>query len=166
MPIIVVSATAEEGRVQLNNESLSVSEWLQKPIDENRLVNGVREAIEGNAHRRLLILHVEDDPDIQHVAATLAQEFAAFEFAETVAKARALLAERRFDLVLLDLTLPDGSGSELLAEIRALDPRPRVVIFSASETPVEGADEILVKSRTSNEQLLRALQRALEEEPG
>jgi CheY-like chemotaxis protein len=44
-PVIVVSATADEGRVQLNNEWLTVSDWLQKPIDENRLIVGVRNAV-------------------------------------------------------------------------------------------------------------------------
>jgi DNA-binding response OmpR family regulator len=47
LPVIVVSATADEGRVQLNNESLTVSDWLQKPIDENRLIMGVRNAAAG-----------------------------------------------------------------------------------------------------------------------
>lgn len=44
LPVIVVSATADEGRVQIDNETLTVSDWLQKPIDENRLILGIREA--------------------------------------------------------------------------------------------------------------------------
>ena len=47
LPVIVVSATADEGRVQLNNESLTVTDWLQKPIDENRLIVGIRSAALG-----------------------------------------------------------------------------------------------------------------------
>ena len=51
LPVIVVSATADEGRVQIDNESLSVNDWLQKPIDENRLVVGIRNAAEGRGER-------------------------------------------------------------------------------------------------------------------
>jgi CheY-like chemotaxis protein len=42
LPVIVVSATADEDRVEIDNESLTVSDWLQKPIDENRLIIGIR----------------------------------------------------------------------------------------------------------------------------
>ncbi len=162
LPVLVLSAEAEEGRIHLNNESLSVAEWLQKPIDENHLVRGIRNAIEGNPEGRTLVLHVEDDPDIQRVVAAIAVDFAAFEFAGTLAEARAILAERRFDLVLLDLALPDGCGVDLLHEIRARGPRPRVVIFSATDVAVPGADAVLVKSVTSNEELLATIERVLE----
>jgi PAS domain S-box-containing protein len=47
LPVLVVSATADEGRIELNNESLTVRDWLQKPIDENRLVVGIRKAADG-----------------------------------------------------------------------------------------------------------------------
>jgi PAS domain S-box-containing protein len=52
LPVIVVSATADEGRVQLNNETLTLTDWLQKPIDENRLIVGIRNAAEG--HERIV----------------------------------------------------------------------------------------------------------------
>jgi signal transduction histidine kinase len=39
--------------------------------------------------------------------------------AGTLARARALLAEDAFDVVLLDMTLPDGSGLELAGELHA-----------------------------------------------
>src|SRR5205814_8276543 len=38
------------------------------------------------------ILHVEDDPDIQRVAAVIARDFATFEFASTLSEARERLA--------------------------------------------------------------------------
>jgi PAS domain S-box-containing protein len=53
LPVIVVSATADEGRVQLNNESLTLIDWLQKPIDENRLIVGIRNAADGLDARAL-----------------------------------------------------------------------------------------------------------------
>jgi PAS domain S-box-containing protein len=50
LPVIVVSARADEGRVEIDNESLTVTDWLQKPIDQNRLVVGIRKA--AGAHDR------------------------------------------------------------------------------------------------------------------
>src|SRR5205823_5601796 len=112
------------------------------------------------------ILHVEDDPDIQRVAAAIARDFATFEFASTLGEARERLAAGEFDLVLLDLGLPDGSGWALMNEIeREAQPVP-VVIFSAADIGPEAsrcAAAVLVKSQTSNELLSYTIQRALEE---
>ena len=90
------------------------------------------------------------------------QDFATFEFSATLEKARARLLDQRFDLVLLDLTLPGGSGWDLLTDIEALDWPPPVVVFSASEVNlVEGARAAaaLVKTQTSNDELLETLRR-------
>ena len=44
-----------------------------------------------------------------------------------------------FDLVLLDLTLPDGEGTELVAEIRRSHPETPIVVLSAREDADEAA---------------------------
>ena len=163
LPIIVVSAWADEGRVQLNSQALSVADWLSKPIDEIRLVRAVLHAVRGNGERPR-ILHVEDDPDIQRVAAAIAQDLATFEFAGTLEEARARLGHWKFDLILLDLFLPDGSGWDLLPDIDALNPRPQVVVFSVSEvSAAEGARvaAVLMKADASNEQFLETIRRVL-----
>jgi len=92
------------------------------------------------------------------------QDFATFEFATTLQEARARLLDQRFDLVLLDLTLPGGSGWDLLTDIEALDRPPPVVVFSASEVDLaEGtrAAAVLIKAQTSNDELLETLRRVL-----
>jgi PAS domain S-box-containing protein len=133
LPIVVVSAQAGEGQIEFNNQPLSVSDWLDKPIDENLLIQCLRRAMAGMAAGKPRILHVEDDLDIQRLSAAIAQDFATFEFAATLQEARALLRERKFALVLLDLSLRGGSGWDLLADIEALAPPPPVVVFSASD---------------------------------
>ena len=162
LPIVVVSANAAEGRVQVNNESLSVADWLEKPIDENRLVDVIRSAVEGVPGGYPAILHVEDDPDVRQVAAAIARDFAMLEPAGTLREARARLAVRSFDLILLDLDLPDGSGWSLLPDIARQQPRPPLVIFSATEIAAQQgaqAQAVLLKARTSNEELAATLQR-------
>jgi PAS domain S-box-containing protein len=167
LPIVVVSAAAGESQICFNSQPLSVSNWLDKPIDENLLVRGLRSAIAGMASGRPRILHVEDDLDIQRVTAAIAQDFATFEFAATLQQARAQLRAHRFDLILLDLDLglPGGSGWDLFADIEALQPRPPVVVFSASDVGAEQgrrAAAVLVKARTSTAELLETLQRVLQ----
>jgi two-component system nitrogen regulation response regulator NtrX len=53
--------------------------------------------------------------------------------AASLAEARARL-ERSFDLVLLDVLLPDGSGLDLLAEIMSGTPRTTVIMMSGQAT--------------------------------
>ena len=73
----------------------------------------------------------------------------------------ARLATRHFDLVLLDLGLPDGQGVELLDLIESRTP---VVVFSGEQADAAISQRVnaaLTKSRTSNEQILAALRQAM-----
>jgi PAS domain S-box-containing protein len=108
------------------------------------------------------ILHVEDDPDICWITSAIARDFATVESASTLAQARAALARSRFDLVLLDLHFPDGSGWELVAEIESMAVPPRVAIFSMADVGDENigrTSAVLLKAHTSNEQLADTIRR-------
>ncbi len=92
--------------------------------------------------------------------------------AGSLAEARDLL-RRPFDIVLLDVRLPDGSGLELAAELRGLpdDRRPYVIVQSASVLEHErdaamqrGADAFLGKPYGADE-LLAQLSRCCADRP-
>jgi two-component system NtrC family sensor kinase len=82
-------------------------------------------------------------------------EAAGFETAPcaNLAAARAELAKRQFDVVILDVHLPDGEGFELLAEIRAARGADVAVLMLSTEAEVEsrirglqvGADDYVGK---------------------
>ena len=166
LPIVVVSAAAAEGQIECNSLPLNVSNWLDKPINENQLILALRLAIDRMAEGKPRILHVEDDFDMQRITAAIAQDFAVFEFAASPQEARARLRERHFDLVLLDLALHGASGWEVMADIEALDKPPPVVVFSATELSRAKAARfaaVLVKAQTSNAEVLQTLQRVLAE---
>jgi DNA-binding response OmpR family regulator len=78
------------------------------------------------------ILLVEDEDRIaSFVVKGLQAEGQVVERAADVAEARRLLAERTYELILLDLLLPDGHGSEVLTTVRATDPDVPVIVLSA-----------------------------------
>ncbi|MEO6016362.1 MAG: PAS domain S-box protein, partial [Polaromonas sp.] len=131
LPVVVISAMAEQGELQFNRKPHTVTDWLKKPIDENMLVLSLRRAVTGTQAGKPRILHVEDDPDIQHITEAIAHDFASFQFASSLAEARSLLRQEHFDLVLLDLSLGVESGWDLFNDIDALEPRPPVIVFSA-----------------------------------
>ncbi|MAS45735.1 MAG: hypothetical protein CML43_21820 [Rhodobacteraceae bacterium] len=68
----------------------------------------------------LSVLLVEDDPLLAEVTlAQLRRSGFEVEHAPDVARARMLGGARRFDLVLLDLQLPDGTGADVARALRA-----------------------------------------------
>jgi DNA-binding NarL/FixJ family response regulator len=70
------------------------------------------------------------------------------------------VASQRFDVVILDLGLPDGSGWDLLPEVRERQPGARVVILSGMDISLEEACNVeaaLLKSQISAQQLLEVI---------
>ncbi|MCI0752280.1 ATP-binding response regulator [Teichococcus vastitatis] len=168
LPVVVISATADDGRRTLNGDAVGVVDWLDKPIDQGRLRAALLQALrtsEGPAE----ILHVEDDDDIRRVLAAVMGDEARMAPARSLAEARAALAgDTRFALVVIDLGLPDGNGLDLLPDIRALQPPPPVLIFSASDTDAQTASSVaaaLVKSRTENNTLHDTIRHLIEAQP-
>jgi PAS domain S-box-containing protein len=163
LPIIVVSARADDGQLAIHGDFSSV-DWLDKPINEGQLIAAVRRSLPELPRHSLRILHVEDDADLHHIVATLGRDVAAFDIATTLAQARKRLEQERYDLVILDIGLPDGSGFSLLPEIRALQPAPLVIVLSGAELSLEQQQtvhQVLVKSRTSTENLLQTIQQSI-----
>lgn len=73
----------------------------------------------------------------------------------SLAKARETLAEDRFDLLILDVNLPDGSGLGLLRQIRAGGDTTLVILLTANDLELDevtgleaGADDYITKPFT------------------
>ena len=82
-----------------------------------------------------LILHVEDDGDFAEVFRSAFGAQAEVLGAKSLAEARRLLQARRFDLVVIDWQLPDGSGLSLLDQIDLQQPGVPVYGLSARDQP-------------------------------
>ncbi|MES2817538.1 MAG: PAS domain S-box protein [Pseudomonadota bacterium] len=113
------------------------------------------------------VLHIEDDADLRRVIAEQGRELACFIGADSLAQARTRLAEQPFDLVLLDLGLPDGDGLELLDMLQHQHPGLPVVVLSARELTAEQLGQVeaaLAKSRTDAQHFVQLLARLLPKE--
>ncbi len=107
------------------------------------------------ATKQVRVMVVEDHPDFRALMEVLINgqpDIKLLAQAGSLAEARAQAATFEFDVVVLDLGLPDGHGGDLIADLRRSNPEVGVLILSASLDPagVEkatrlGADEIMDK---------------------
>ena len=101
---------------------------------------------------RLKALIVDDEKAIRRFlrSTLVAEDFEVVE-AETIADARAAAEKQRPDLVVLDLGLPDGDGSDLIGPFIALC-KPAILVLSALDEEARkvlalnlGADDFITK---------------------
>jgi two-component system cell cycle response regulator CtrA len=104
---------------------------------------------------------VDDEPSVRMVARLMLERsgYAVEEAVDAAAALARVQAGRGFAVVLLDVTLPDRAGPDLVPELRSLAPGARLVLASGraeEDVPHHGADGYLPKPFT-REQLLAAL---------
>lgn len=165
LPIIVVSVMAETGRSLMNGDAFSIVDWLEKPVDFSKLLKVIQLVKKSSAESRPCILHVEDDPTIQKLVFEVLQGEAGVENASTLQEAQEKLMTGKYDLIILDLLLPDGNGVELLPLLSKFG--LPVVVFSTVELDAEYAKyvtEILIKSETTNQALLERIKKLLKKQ--
>lgn len=161
LPVIIISGVVEQAQRVLGDQISAVA-WLNKPVDSAQLLGAVQQCLARPAQPR--VLHVEDDADLRAVLRLLGKDVAELQPAASLAEARARLQEARYAAVILDVGLPDGSGLELLPDLRALDPAPGVILLTGndpSDAAVSGVAAVLVKSRCDEKQLLATLRQVL-----
>lgn len=165
LPVVVVSARAEEARNGVGASTLDIVDWLNKPIDEQRLLRAIGMAKSSGSRRKARILYVEDDPDLVEVVAALVSGSADATIAASLGEAREALRGNSYDLVILDVGLPDGSGLDLLPVLENEDGQPTpVIVFSGNEIEedmIQRVDAALIKAKTSNKVLLNTIHRLI-----
>ncbi len=101
------------------------------------------------------ILLIEDDHGIRELVSTALADRYQIATAKSVAEGERMLGEKRYDLILLDVSLPDGDGFRLCAQIRnnVTENRKTPVIFLTGHTEIPdkvhgfsvGGDDYLTK---------------------
>ena len=106
-----------------------------------------------------LVLLIDDEPSVQFgFRAYLNKTGYEVQTAGSIAEARQKLVHGCFDIILLDLSLPDGNGLDLIAEVRQNYPEVALVVITGQgDVPVAvkamqlGADNFLTKPVDMNE---------------
>ena len=142
-----------------------------KPLGGDEIVS--RETVRELRQRDLVVMVVDDEPDLRNFCVTALGEIATkiltagngVEALEQFEK-----ANRKVDLVLMDLTMPKMSGPECFQRLRAIDPDLRVLISSGYSLDIE-AEKILKGKATGFlpkpydlNQLMESVERALNAE--
>jgi len=120
----------------------------------------------------LSILLVEDSPDdstlIDDILATARHLNSDLTRTDHLATGLQYISARRFDLILLDLSLPDCAGVEAYLQVRRHAPGLPVVVLTAADDATgpkaiqAGALDYLVKGQITGSLLIRAIRYAIE----
>ncbi len=119
------------------------------------------------------VLLVEDNPADARLVGEMLAEAGETAFClshvERLDRALESLAEDRFDVILLDLSLPDGYGLDTVVQIAAAAPSLPIVVMSGSSDEdlavravQEGAQDYLIKGRVDGGLLVRSIRYATE----
>lgn len=114
------------------------------------------------------VLHVEDDQDLHSVIRAATANRFELAWAATLEEARHHLKLARFELVILDIGLPDGNGWQLLPELYQHQPDAHIVILSGKALDPEELAKVqasFTKSQTSLDVLITSLEACLERLP-
>jgi hypothetical protein len=160
VPVHVISA------VDRTHASLAMGAvgFAGKPVDRDALVEVFKKLEEHGQKRSRRLLIVEDD-DVQRdsMKKLLAGPDVSIVAVSTVDRALSELAATAFDCVVTDLTLPDGSGFDLLAQLaeRQGESLPPIIVYTGRALGPEEerklrrySSSIIVKGARSPERLL------------
>ena len=101
-----------------------------------------------------IILLVEDSTDCQILVKETLSKVAVVRVANSLQEARTALSREKFDLIILDLSLPDGDGMEFFSQLQNASESgeaPVIFLSSQAETAMQvtafslGADDYIVK---------------------
>jgi DNA-binding response OmpR family regulator len=95
LAIVIISAEADSVKKHNVTSGLQVIDWIEKPIDQNRLLASVNASI----HKNSKILYIEDDIDLTQMMTALLGEKMTVISANTLHQAKQILRQEQFDLI-------------------------------------------------------------------
>ncbi len=109
---------------------------MYKPVEEKGRVD---------LYSKNRVLIIDDDPDICNVLREIIHEMGhRCDLAHSLKEGLYRAKVEEFDVILLDLRLPDGNGIDILPELRSTPSNPEVIIITGYGDP-DGA-ELAIKS--------------------
>lgn len=158
LPIVVVSPD-DANDPNIERVVGGLASWLSKPRELRHTV-----ATQRAVPDRPVVLHVEDDEDLGRVVAAIIGPNFDTRTVSSFGAAREVFEREVIDLMILDVTLPDGNGLDLVGALHARQPGVPVVVFSGHAVDpreVTGISASMVKTRTTEVELVALVQRLL-----
>lgn len=123
--------------------------------------------------QKIEILLVEDNPGDAYLLQDQLQQTDTIQFnlihVNCLEKAIATLEQTSFNIILLDLILPDSRGLETFLQIQATNPHIPIILLTgmddkelATKAVRQGAQDYLIKGQTSGELIVRSIRYAIE----
>lgn len=137
---IIVSAYTNQAT---RDEALGAGAWqvLAKPVDFPKLLGLVDEAL-----GQPMVMVVDDDPDLCATLWDLLRERGYRVSLSTNAHAAAeQVREQSYKVVLIDMRLPDGNGSDVFHAVREANPNAHTVIITGHPRELGGLVEQVLK---------------------
>lgn len=122
--------------------------------------------------REIKILIIEDNPGdaflIQEYLSDIKDLKCNLLFAEKLSEAKLILEKNSFDLIILDLNLPDSNGLSTLSSISSKNLKAAIIVMTGMDDEAiglkaieNGAQNYLVKNKVNNEVFKRAIHYSL-----
>ena len=144
--VVMISAFTQDDFIRMAFQSGALA-VLSKPLNPETLLKTVSFLSDQSA-----ILLVEDHRDTQNLIAGMLQQQGYFvDKEETVEQAKATLKQKRYDLLLLDFKLPDGTAEDLLSWMKNEAIQSNVVIITGypedalQKLPCFSAEDFIIK---------------------
>lgn len=111
------------------------------------------------APARKKLLHLEDDPDFLSYVAFILEDIADIDQALTLQQGRELISQNSYDLILLDLYLPDGSGMVIVNDLKSQHSSIPIVIFSVDSvsSDTDYVSKVFQKGHFNERSLINAI---------
>jgi len=159
LPIMIVSAEANLVKNRNITSGLHVIDWIEKPINQHRLLNSIDlTLLKHKQHSK--ILYIEDDADLAKIMTSLLGDEITVISVTTLEAAKETLQQEQFDLVILDIGLPDGTGLDILPVLQSYATITPVIIFSGNNITtdiINKVDAALIKSQATNDELIKTI---------
>lgn len=145
----------------ISNKDKKTIFYFEIPLWNERTNSQISDLNQFNADEKKRILYVEDDKDLSEIVSSVLLDEQVV-CVNSMHQALKELAHDKFDLILLDLTLPDGFATEILPKLSLYE--IPIIIFTAYELPEQYekyVTKVLTKSKTDNETLKKTISDAL-----
>lgn len=185
IPVVVLTTSSSVTDI-LKTYNFGANSYMTKPLGFDRFKKLMQTIVdywltasktEGSAYGRIPnqvnVLLIEDDSgDAEYLGEILSEETEPcfnIERADSLKSGLECLANGDFDVILLDLSLPDSQGMDTFAQAHSTAPFVPIVILTglddksiAFETVRKGAQDYLVKGKGGGKMLARVIRYAIE----